>query len=62
MKYLFWAGMVTVLYTYVGYPACLWLRSRVRPKPVKRAPCFPSVSVVMVVRNEEKILQQAQAG
>jgi len=61
MKYLFWAGMVTVLYTYVGYPACLWLRSRVRPKPVKRAPCFPSVSVVMVVRNEEKILQHKLA-
>ena len=61
MKYLFWAGMVTVLYTYIGYPACLWLRSRLLPKPVRRAPWFPSVSVVMVVRDEERILPRKLA-
>ena len=44
-------------YTYAGY-AC-WLRLRLwwRARPVLRGPCTPSVSIVMVVRNEEKVLE-----
>ena len=56
MRILFWAGMVTMVYAYAGYPAWLWLRGRLWPKPIHRAPAFPQVSVVMVVRNEEGTL------
>src|SRR5438067_5284487 len=56
MKWLFWASLATILYTYAGYPAWLWLRARLRPRPVQRSPYFPFVSVVMVVHNEEKTL------
>ena len=58
MKYLFWAGAAIVVYTYFGYPAWLWLRSQWRKRPIRRAPCWPRVSVVMVVRNEESVLER----
>lgn len=57
MKWVFWGGVLIVFYTYVGYPVWLWVRSRWQHAPVLRA-CTPSVSVVMVVRNEEKVLRQ----
>ncbi len=56
MKWVFWLSVLVVLYTQFGYLAWLWLRSRIRRQPVKRAEFLPAVSVVMVVRNEEKVL------
>jgi biofilm PGA synthesis N-glycosyltransferase PgaC len=58
MKYLFWISGALVSYSYLGYPAWLWLRARWSPRPVRRGTITPSVSVVMVVRNEEAILSQ----
>ena len=58
MKWVFWISALTVAYIYGGYPAWLWLRSRWRPRPVRRAQCTPSVSVVLVVRNEAGVIQQ----
>jgi len=46
-----------IAYTYFGYPAWLWLRSRWHPRPVQAGPCTPLVSIVMVVRNEAKVLE-----
>jgi poly-beta-1,6-N-acetyl-D-glucosamine synthase len=54
MKWSFWASVAVIFYTYAGYPAWLWLRARLRPRPVQRSPYFASVSLVMVVHNEEK--------
>jgi poly-beta-1,6-N-acetyl-D-glucosamine synthase len=58
MKWLFWMSALFIGYTYVGYMAWLWLRARLFPWPVLRGEYQPSVSVVMVVRNEEKFLRQ----
>ena len=58
MKWLFWMSALFIGYTYVGYMAWLWLRARLFPWPVQRGEYQPSVSVVMVVRNEEKFLRQ----
>lgn len=58
MKYLFWISCALVGYSYLGYPAWLWVRARWSPRPVRRGSITPSVSVVMVVRNEEAILAQ----
>jgi biofilm PGA synthesis N-glycosyltransferase PgaC len=58
MKWLFWVTALFIGYTYVGYMAWLWLRARLFPWPVQHGEYHPSVSVVMVVRNEEKCLQQ----
>jgi cellulose synthase/poly-beta-1,6-N-acetylglucosamine synthase-like glycosyltransferase len=56
MKYIFWLAASFVGYSYFGYPVWLWLRSRWSPRPVRRSSATPSVSAVMVVRNEEAII------
>jgi cellulose synthase/poly-beta-1,6-N-acetylglucosamine synthase-like glycosyltransferase len=58
MKLTFWVAAVVLLYTYVGYPALLWIRSRLSPRPVRRASYTPSISVVLVVLNEAPVLEK----
>ncbi len=55
MIWLFWVGITWLVYVYVGYPAILWLLGRIRPvKPTVDESFFPSVSVLIAARNEEK--------
>src|SRR5579863_680099 len=56
--WIFWGAVALVAYTYFGYAAWLWLRCRWRRRDVQRGPCSPFVSVVMVVRNEEQVLER----
>jgi len=56
IKYIFWIAAALVGYSYLGYPAWLWLRSRWSPRPVRRGSVAPAVSAVMVVRNEEAVI------
>jgi cellulose synthase/poly-beta-1,6-N-acetylglucosamine synthase-like glycosyltransferase len=60
MKYVFWLAASVVGYSYLGYPAWLWLRSRWSPRPVRRSSAqssaAPAVTTVMVVRNEEAVI------
>ena len=58
MKWAFWAATGLIVYTYVGYACLLRLRALWRSRPVKRGVCQPSVSVVMVVRNEQQVLEE----
>jgi poly-beta-1,6-N-acetyl-D-glucosamine synthase len=57
MRWIFWGAAFLMAYTYVGYAGWLWLRARLRPWPVLRAPQEPYISIVMVVRNEERWLE-----
>ncbi|MDX9979852.1 MAG: glycosyltransferase, partial [Lentisphaeria bacterium] len=52
--FVFWCSLLVLAYTYVGYPALLWLltRRRERPEAPPLPPEPPSVEVVLVVRNE----------
>jgi cellulose synthase/poly-beta-1,6-N-acetylglucosamine synthase-like glycosyltransferase len=56
MKWVFWGAAGLIAYTYVGYVGWLWLRAHWHRWPVKRGPCQPTVSIVMVVRNEGEVL------
>jgi poly-beta-1,6-N-acetyl-D-glucosamine synthase len=56
MKWLFWLATGVIAYTYFGYPAWLWVRSRWRPRPVSLGSLLPSISIVLAVRNEGKVL------
>ena len=58
MRWVFWGSGAVLAYTYFGYAAWLWLRSRCWPRPVRAAPHTPSLSVVMVVRNEAAGLER----
>jgi poly-beta-1,6-N-acetyl-D-glucosamine synthase len=57
MRWVFWCSAALIAYTYVGYVAWLWVRARLRPWPVQQGPHDTSISIVMVVRNEERVLQ-----
>ena len=57
MIWVFWMAAALVGYTYVGYAGWLRVRMLWRSRPVTRGPLTPLVSVTMVVRNEEKILE-----
>jgi poly-beta-1,6-N-acetyl-D-glucosamine synthase len=56
MKWIFWIAAAVIGYAYLGYPLWLWFRSRWSPRPVRRGVVEPSVSALMVVRNEEAII------
>jgi biofilm PGA synthesis N-glycosyltransferase PgaC len=56
MKFLFLASASLVFFAYMGYPACLYLCARFRPRPVRRKSIFPRISIVMAVHNEEGYL------
>jgi cellulose synthase/poly-beta-1,6-N-acetylglucosamine synthase-like glycosyltransferase len=57
MKWVFWLAAGLIAYTYVGYTGWLRLRMLWRLSPVLRGSSVPLVSIAMVVRNEEKILE-----
>lgn len=58
MKGVFWSAVGLLIYTYVGYPAWLWLRSRLWPHPVRKGSSNLSVSVVLVARDEAGTLER----
>jgi biofilm PGA synthesis N-glycosyltransferase PgaC len=58
MKWIFWGSLALIVSTYLGYPLWLWIQNRWRPRPVRREPLTPSVSIVLAVRNEAKVLPQ----
>ncbi len=56
--WIFWGSVAVIAYTYFGYPGWLWLRGRWRRTDVTRGSYVPFVSIVMVVRNEERVLER----
>ena len=62
MRLLFWFAAGLILYAYIGYPIWLWVRSRLRPKPVRRGSVSDSISVVMVVRDGASVLAALDEG
>src|ERR1700756_5121841 len=56
MRILFWLCFFLIAYAYVGYIFWLWVELRLRKSVFVRKEMFPSVSIVMAARNEEKNL------
>ena len=53
----FAAAGAFLLYVLFGYPLLLGWLARVKPKPVRRAPCTPPVTVVIAVHNGAAFLE-----
>ncbi|HEY0590234.1 MAG TPA: glycosyltransferase family 2 protein [Thermoanaerobaculia bacterium] len=53
---IFVVSLAVCLYVYFGYPALLWLLSRARPRPVRPGDALPSVSMVVAVHDEERVI------
>jgi biofilm PGA synthesis N-glycosyltransferase PgaC len=56
MTLLFWSSLALMFFAYAGYPICLYFRARLWPRHVRRASIFPSVTILLAVRDEEKYL------
>ena len=56
MMWTFWISAALVTYAYLGYPVWLWVRARWKARQVGRSAFTPSVSIVMVVHDEEAAL------
>lgn len=52
MRALFWIASGLVAWTYVGFPALVLARARLRPRPVQTAPITPTVSIVLAAHDE----------
>jgi cellulose synthase/poly-beta-1,6-N-acetylglucosamine synthase-like glycosyltransferase len=53
MRLLFWICLTLIGYAYFGYLMYLWLLVRLRERPIRRSPIFPSVSIIIAARNED---------
>jgi cellulose synthase/poly-beta-1,6-N-acetylglucosamine synthase-like glycosyltransferase len=51
VKIVFWLSLAGILYTYVGYPAAMWMLARFWPRPWKTDRITPSVSIVLAVHD-----------
>jgi cellulose synthase/poly-beta-1,6-N-acetylglucosamine synthase-like glycosyltransferase len=51
---VFWGAVIVVVYTYLGYPAMIWMFGYLFPQPVHIAPVTPTVTVLIAAHNEEK--------
>jgi biofilm PGA synthesis N-glycosyltransferase PgaC len=49
---VFWTGLMLVGYTLAGYGVAVRALAGIRPRPVRRRPIHPMVSVVVVAHNE----------
>ena len=58
MKWVFWGAGALLTYTYFGYAAWLWFRSRYYRTEVHASSQTPSVSIVMIVRNEAAVIER----
>ncbi len=58
MIIIFWLSLIGIFYTYIGYPALVWVLARLRPRPWIVSPIVPSVSIVLPVHNGAAILQR----
>lgn len=52
IAFIFWAALFVILYTYLLFPALVFLRGRLLPRPHREADCEPPVSILIAARNE----------
>src|SRR6202521_2221015 len=57
LAYAFWCAACLMLYTYVGYPLWIYLRSRLHPWPPRQGPMLPTVSIILAVHNGAALLR-----
>lgn len=55
-EFIFWAALAVVCYTYVGYPAIIWVLGKCFPRPIRSLPQIKKVTVLIAAHNEERRL------
>jgi glycosyltransferase involved in cell wall biosynthesis len=57
LEIIFFGSIFLIFFAYFGYPATLFLVSRVRARDVRSAEILPTVSFIVTVHNEEARIQ-----
>jgi cellulose synthase/poly-beta-1,6-N-acetylglucosamine synthase-like glycosyltransferase len=58
---VFWVAVAMIVYPYLIYPAVMALVGRLRPRPVRRAPFTPPVTVLIPAYNEVSVIGETIA-
>ena len=53
---VFTLSVALIVWVYAGYPLALVLLGRLRPRPRRRAPCEPSLSIVIAAHDEVAVI------
>jgi cellulose synthase/poly-beta-1,6-N-acetylglucosamine synthase-like glycosyltransferase len=53
-EFIFWIAIAVVCYTYVGYPAIIWVLGRFFPRPIRSLPQIEKLTVLIAAYNEEQ--------
>jgi cellulose synthase/poly-beta-1,6-N-acetylglucosamine synthase-like glycosyltransferase len=56
MEWLFWGSLFLIAYPYGIYPPLVVVWAAVRPRPVRRAPIEPAVTVLVPAYNEAAVI------
>jgi cellulose synthase/poly-beta-1,6-N-acetylglucosamine synthase-like glycosyltransferase len=57
LELLFWASLVLLVWTHLGYPLAAWAAARVRPRRLRSGgDGLPSVAVIIPAYNEEAVI------
>ena len=48
----FWTAIASIAYIYIGFPILLAIRAALAPRPWRRSPIEPTVSLIVVAHNE----------
>jgi len=58
LKTLFWISFFLCFLTYFGYPAVIWLISKIKPVRIDFGEYFPNVSIIISAFNEENSIKE----
>jgi len=58
MSIVFWVSVLVMVYIYIGYPSIVYLLSKIKSNPDKNYEFLPSITIIISVYNEEKLIQK----
>lgn len=58
LEWIFWFSLVSIVYTYMGYPLILSVWRRIQRRTTKKGDSLPPVSILLAVYNEEKLIER----
>jgi len=57
LQVAFWLAAALIVYTYAGYPLCVYLASRQTPRPTDRSSACPSATLLIPAYDEEDVIR-----
>jgi cellulose synthase/poly-beta-1,6-N-acetylglucosamine synthase-like glycosyltransferase len=62
LQVIFWAAAAFIVWTHLGYPLFVALLARLRPRPVRRGPVEPTVTLVVAAHDEQDCIEATVRG